>query len=45
VAELKARGKTLILSSHDPRITAAAEVDHVVQMADGRELAGGVAPP
>ena len=45
VAELKARGKTLILSSHDPRITGAAEVDHVVQMADGRVLAGGIAPP
>ncbi len=36
VATLKARGKTLILSSHDPRITRAAVVDRVVAMADGR---------
>ena len=45
VAELKARGKTLILSSHDPRITGAKEIDHVVQMADGRLLGQGTHPP
>ena len=45
VATLKARGKTLILSSHDPRITGAAVVDRVVQMADGRVLEGGGAAP
>jgi putative ABC transport system ATP-binding protein len=45
VATLKARGKTLILSSHDPRITGAAVVDHVVQMADGRVLEKGGAAP
>lgn len=45
VATLKARGKTLILSSHDPRITGAAVVDRVVQMADGHVLEGGGAAP
>lgn len=45
VTTLKARGKTLILSSHDPRITGAAVVDRVVQMADGRVLEGGGAAP
>jgi len=41
VATLKARGKTLILSSHDPRITRAAVVDRVVAMADGRVVQAG----
>jgi putative ABC transport system ATP-binding protein len=36
VASLKACGKTVVLSSHDPRITRAAVVDRVVAMADGR---------
>jgi putative ABC transport system ATP-binding protein len=45
VATLKARRKTLILSSHDPRITGAAVVDRVVQMADGRVLEGEGAAP
>ena len=45
VATLKARGKTLILSSHDPRITGAPVVDRVVQMADGRVLEHGGAAP
>jgi putative ABC transport system ATP-binding protein len=45
VATLKARGKTLILSSHDPRITGAAVVDRVVLMADGRVLEDGGAAP
>ncbi|MBP9148968.1 MAG: ABC transporter ATP-binding protein [Rhodoferax sp.] len=36
VASLKAGGKTIILSSHDPRITRSAVVDRVVTMADGR---------
>jgi putative ABC transport system ATP-binding protein len=35
VAALKAGGKTVILSSHDPRITRAPVVDRVVAMADG----------
>jgi putative ABC transport system ATP-binding protein len=43
VATLKARGKTLILSSHDPRITRAAVVDRVVAMADGRIVGSGEA--
>jgi putative ABC transport system ATP-binding protein len=43
VATLKARGKTLILSSHDPRITRAATVDRVVAMADGRIVQRGAA--
>lgn len=45
VATLKARGKTLILSSHDPRITRAAVVDRVVAMADGRIVHEGPARP
>jgi putative ABC transport system ATP-binding protein len=36
VASLKASGKTIIMSSHDPRITRSAVVDRVVTMADGR---------
>ena len=36
VADLKASGKTIIMSSHDPRITRSAVVDRVVNMADGR---------
>jgi len=36
VAQLKAGGKTVIMSSHDPRITRAGVVDRVVAMADGR---------
>jgi putative ABC transport system ATP-binding protein len=36
VAALKASGKTLVMSSHDPRITRSAVVDRVVAMADGR---------
>jgi putative ABC transport system ATP-binding protein len=36
VQALKDSGKTVILSSHDPRITRAAVVDRVVAMADGR---------
>jgi putative ABC transport system ATP-binding protein len=35
VTALKASGKTVILSSHDPRITRAPVVDRVVAMADG----------
>ncbi len=45
MAALKARGKTLILSSHDPRITRAALVDRVVAMADGRIVDAGSAKP
>ncbi len=36
VADLKTSGKTIIMSSHDPRITRSAVVDRVVTMADGR---------
>lgn len=36
VATLKARGKTVLMTSHDPRIWSAAVVDRVVEMADGR---------
>jgi putative ABC transport system ATP-binding protein len=39
VASLKAGGKTIIMSSHDPRITRAGVVDRVVAMADGRVVA------
>lgn len=33
---LKARGKTLLLTSHDPLVTESACVDRVVSMRDGR---------
>ncbi len=36
VASLKAGGRTIVMSSHDPRITRSAVVDRVVTMADGR---------
>ena len=36
VAPLKARGKTVLMTSHDPRIWSAGVVDRVVEMADGR---------
>ena len=36
VAALKAGGKTVILSSHDPRICASPLIDRVVRLADGR---------
>ena len=36
VVQLKANGKTVVMSSHDPRITRSAVVDRVVNMADGR---------
>ncbi len=39
MATLKARGKTIVMSSHDPRITRAALVDRVVTLADGRIVA------
>jgi putative ABC transport system ATP-binding protein len=39
VATLKTSGKTVVMSSHDPRITRAAVVDRVVTMADGRIVA------
>lgn len=35
-ADLKAQGKTVIVTSHDPRITRARVVDARVAMADGR---------
>ncbi len=36
VAEEKARGRTVIMSSHDPRVWGADCVDRVVSMRDGR---------
>lgn len=36
VADLRAEGRTVILSSHDPRIWAAPGVDAVVSLRDGR---------
>jgi putative ABC transport system ATP-binding protein len=41
VAELKARGKTLLMTSHDPRIQKAAVVDGVVWMQDGLIASSG----
>ena len=40
VGELKAAGKTVLLSSHDPEVYEAPQVDRVIEMRDGR-LAGG----
>ena len=39
VGELKAAGKTVLLSSHDPEVYDAPQVDRVIEMRDGR-LAG-----
>lgn len=36
MAELKAEGKTVILSSHDPRVIASPAVDRVIPLRDGR---------
>ncbi|TAN46027.1 MAG: ABC transporter ATP-binding protein [Rhodospirillales bacterium] len=36
LAEMKARGKTLLITSHDPRVRDASVVDAVVVMRDGR---------
>ena len=35
-ADLKAEGRTVLITSHDPRITRAPLVDRLVAMADGR---------
>lgn len=43
MAALKSRGKTIVMSSHDPRITRAALVDRVVTLADGRIVGGHAA--
>ena len=39
--ELKRAGKTVLVTSHDPRITEAAVVDRLVTMADGRIVEDG----
>jgi putative ABC transport system ATP-binding protein len=39
VAGFKAQGKTVLMTSHDPRIWQAPVVDTVITMADGREAA------
>jgi putative ABC transport system ATP-binding protein len=41
VASLKARGKSVLMSSHDPRIWQAPIIDRVVSMSDGRIENGG----
>ena len=38
---LRQEGKTVLITSHDPRITEAASVDRVVTMADGRIVGDG----
>lgn len=38
-AELKRSGKTVLITSHDPRITEAAEVDDRITLVDGRVVA------
>jgi len=37
VGELRAEGKTVIMTSHDPRIWQSEHVDAVVEMQDGRQ--------
>jgi putative ABC transport system ATP-binding protein len=39
IARLKSEGKTVLMTSHDPRIWQAPVVDAVVTLADGREVA------
>jgi putative ABC transport system ATP-binding protein len=39
VAALRAEGRTVVLSSHDPRICASPLIDRVVRLADGRVVA------
>ena len=41
IGMLNARGKTIIMTSHDPRIWQATAVDRVVNMADGRIVGEG----
>lgn len=40
VATLKSRGKTVLMTSHDPRIWQAAMVDRVVTLSDGQIAEG-----
>jgi putative ABC transport system ATP-binding protein len=39
VAALRAEGRTVVLSSHDPRICASPLIDRVVRLVDGRLVA------
>jgi putative ABC transport system ATP-binding protein len=39
VARFKSEGKTVLMTSHDPRIWQAPLVDNVITLADGREAA------
>ena len=39
VSDLRAEGRTLLLSSHDPLVREAAVVDRVVELRDGRVVA------
>lgn len=41
LARLKAQGKTVLLTSHDPLVVESPVVDHVVAMRDGRIVAQG----
>jgi putative ABC transport system ATP-binding protein len=41
VGELRARGKTVIVASHDPLVHDAPGVDRVVALRDGRVVEGG----
>ncbi|MCM2359301.1 MAG: ABC transporter ATP-binding protein [Geobacteraceae bacterium] len=44
MARLKGEGKTIIMASHDPLVCEAGVVERVVEMRDGRVVAGGGAP-
>jgi len=39
VSDLRAEGRTLLLSSHDPLVREASVVDRVVELRDGRVVA------
>ncbi len=43
VAKLRAEGKSVIITSHDPRIWQADVVDRVIGMEDGRVIDDGIA--
>lgn len=40
LGELKQAGKTVVLSSHDPRVYGRGEIDRILTISDGRLVAG-----
>ena len=41
MGRLKARGTTILIASHDPLVRDAPVIDRIVEMRDGRLVAGG----